>query len=52
MKKDNDLFRVSWTQPYSMWPLQVVLVQKTEEPEPEITDFAEAQEILARIMAK
>lgn len=34
------LYTVRWSQPYLGWP------------EPEITDFAEAQEILARIMSK
>jgi hypothetical protein len=39
-------FKMSWTQPYDTWP------QPAEYREPEITDFAQAREVLARIMAK
>jgi len=43
-------FRMSWTQPYDTWPKPAV--KPAEYKEPEITDFAEAREVLARIMAK
>ena len=43
MNKDNELYRIVWTQIYETWPV---------EPEPEIVDLTEAREVLARIMAK
>ena len=45
---DEKLWTVSWTQPYVSWP------KPQPEPmlEPEIEDFAQAREVLARIMAK
>lgn len=40
-------FKMSWTQPYDTWPTPV-----SQEPkEKEITDFAQAREVLARIMS-
>lgn len=40
------IYTVSWTQPYNSWPA------KEEVESEEITDFTEAQQVLARIMAK
>ena len=42
--KNNELYRVVWTQVYETWP--------QPKPEPEITDLTEARAVLARIMAK
>ena len=46
MNKETQLYKIVWTQPYMSWP--------TPEPtqEPEIVDFTQAREVLARIMAK
>ena len=33
------LYTIAWSQPYAGWP------------EPEITDFTQAQEVIARIMS-
>ena len=46
MNRDNELYRVVWTQVYETWPLP------NSKVEPEITDLTEAREVLARIMAK
>jgi hypothetical protein len=43
MNKDNELYRIVWTQAYDSWPV---------EAEPEIVDLTQAQEVLARIMSK
>ena len=43
MNRDNELYRIVWTQIYETWPV---------ETEPEVEDLTEAQEVLARIMAK
>jgi hypothetical protein len=43
-------FRISWTQPYDTW--HKACPEIVDYQEPEITDFTEAQEELARIMAK
>ena len=43
MNKDNELYRIVWTQVYETW---------TVEQEPEIVDLTQAREVLARIMAK
>ena len=43
-------FKMSWTQPYDTWPKSVA--QPAEYKEPEIVDFTQAREVLARIMAK
>ena len=43
-------FRMSWKQPYTSWPRPVP--RPTEYQEPEIVDFAQARELLSRIMAK
>jgi hypothetical protein len=40
--RDEKLYTVQWTQPYTMW----------EPMEFPITDFTEAREVLSRIMAK
>lgn len=42
-------YQITWTQEYVMW--EPTAWQRTES-EPEITDFTEAREVLARIMAK
>ena len=44
MNRDNELYRVVWTQVYNTWA--------EPKPEPEITDLTEARAVLARIMAK
>ena len=46
MNRDNELYRVVWTQVYNTW------AEPKPKPEPEITDLTEAREVLARIMAK
>jgi hypothetical protein len=43
-------FKMSWTQPYASWPKAAP--KPAEYREPEIVDFAEAREVIARIMAK
>ncbi len=43
MNKDNELYRIVWTQVYEAW---------SEPEEPVIEDLTEAREVLARIMAK
>ena len=49
--QDKDYwFKMSWKQPYASWPQPKA--KTTEYKEPEITDFAQAREVLARIMAK
>ena len=49
--QDKDYwFKMSWTQPYDTWPRPAA--RPTEYKEPEITDFAQAREVLERIMAK
>jgi len=42
-------FKLSWTQPYNSWPKPVA--RPAEYTEPEITDFAQAREVIARIMS-
>ena len=43
-------FKMSWTQSYDTWPKPVA--RTAEYQEPQITDFAQAREVLSRIMAK
>ena len=43
MNKETQLYKIVWTQTYQAWPV---------EQEPEIVDLTQAQEVLARIMAK
>jgi hypothetical protein len=43
MNKDNELYRIVWTQTYVSWPV---------EQEPEIVDLTLAREVLAKVMAK
>ena len=47
MNKDNELYRIVWTQIYQHW-------EELVEPqsEPELMNLTEAREVLARIMAK
>ena len=47
MNRDNELYRIVWTQTYESWP-----VEPAVEQEPEIVDLTQAQEVLAGIMAK
>ena len=47
MNRDNELYRIVWTQVYDSWPAEPAV-----EQEPEIEDLTQAQEVLARIMAK
>jgi hypothetical protein len=42
------LYQISWTQVYENWPKS----KPVEHKESEITDFAEAQQVLALIMQK
>jgi len=49
MAKENKIWTMSWTQPYASWPKPVL--RPAEYTEPEITDFAQAREVLARIMS-
>ena len=44
--RNEKLYTVSWTQPYTSWP------QPQPKLEPEVEDLTEAREVLARIMAK
>jgi hypothetical protein len=48
MRDEKQVWSISWSQPYMSWP------QPQPEPklEPEIEDFSQAREVLARIMAK
>ena len=49
--QDKDYwFRMSWKQPYTSWPKPVP--RPAEYQEPEIEDFSQARELLARIMSK
>ncbi len=49
--QDKDYwFKMSWTQSYDTWPRPVT--RPAEYREPEIVDFAQAREVLLRIMAK
>ena len=50
MDKENKIWTMSWTQTYDTWPRPAP--RTAEYTEPEITDFAQAREVLARIMAK
>ena len=43
-------FKMSWTQSYDTWPKSVA--RPAEYKEPEITDFAQAREVLASVMQK
>ena len=45
--RDEKLYTVQWTQPYTSWP-------KPEEPQEEsnLLDLTQAREVLARIMSK
>jgi hypothetical protein len=43
MNKDNELYRIVWTQVYETW---------SEPEEPEIVDLTLAREVLAKVMAK
>jgi hypothetical protein len=47
MNRDNELYRIVWTQPYVSWP-------EPEEPQEEsnLLDLTLAREVLARIMSK
>jgi len=45
MNKDNQLYKIVWTQTYEAWPDTVV----PQEPE---LDLTLAREVLARIMSK
>lgn len=46
MNKPKVLYRISWTQVYTAWP------KPQAEQEPEIVDFTQALEVLARIMER
>jgi len=46
MNKENQLYKIVWTQTYESWA-------KPEVPqEQEVLDLTQAQEVLARIMSK
>ena len=42
-------FKISWTQSYDNW--HEIMPETVDYQEPEITDFSQAREVLARIMA-
>jgi hypothetical protein len=44
--RDEKLYTVGWTQPYTSWP------RPQPKLEPEVEDLTEARAVLARIMAK
>ena len=46
MNKDNQLYKIVWTQTYQSWPEPEI------KQEPELEDLAQAREVLARIMSK
>jgi hypothetical protein len=46
MSKDNQLYKIVWTQTYQSWPEPEI------KQEPELEDLTAAKEVLARIMAK
>lgn len=49
----NVNYYISWTQTMKPWePLQQIFPEAYEPQEPEITDFTEAQAVLAKIMTK
>lgn len=49
MKDEKNTFH--WFQTYQGWA-PLILSTPIQESEPEITDFTEAQEVLAKIMTK
>ena len=45
-------YTISWKQPLANWgPLKIKSLPQ-QKPEPEITNFAQAREVLAKIMSK
>jgi hypothetical protein len=48
MRDEKQIWTISWSQPYASWPEPVPQTPS----ENEITDFTQAREVLARIMAK
>jgi hypothetical protein len=48
MNKNNQLYKIVWTQPYISW----AKYETAQEQEVETQDLAQAREVLARIMAK
>jgi hypothetical protein len=45
-------YTISWSQPMSGWQPLNFGDKAQEKPEPEITDFTQAREVLAKIMSK
>jgi hypothetical protein len=45
MNKENQIWTMQWTQPYSSWP------KPAPKQEPELEDLTQAREVLARIMS-
>ena len=54
MNKDNELYHISWTQVYDAWVQNELLSDAEEMVEIglQFSDFNEARDVLARIMAK
>jgi hypothetical protein len=46
MNKENQVWTMQWTQPYTSWPEPEV------KPEPELEDLTLARTVLAKVMAK
>jgi len=46
MNKDNQLYKIVWTQTYESWPEPEI------KQEPELEDLTLAREVLAKVMAK
>ena len=45
-------YTITWTQGYQAWHPMISFRDGVEQPDPEITDFTEANQVLAKIMAK
>jgi len=50
--RDEKLYTVTWTQPYTAYVVSNPDAKTQPQPEPETMDLTEAREVLARIMAK
>lgn len=52
MNKDNEPWRIEWTQAYPNWLAPQPIKQVEPQPEPELMNLSEARAVLARIMSK